>query len=86
VALFEVELRTNCASEYRLTDRQLTVGSVTMIDYRLWLVTETLPPAREQRAESRFVCVELRERSAELRKRSDRLQTRSQALRSRFPE
>jgi hypothetical protein len=68
VAVYEVVLRFQDREEVRLTDRPLDVGSELRIAGSRWLVEGQ--EARDGRADSSYICVELRERARDPRARS----------------
>jgi hypothetical protein len=64
---YEVELRRESHSEFRLTDIPLEVGTETLIDNRPWWVDHVDMPVNELGTTLRFVCVELPRRPPEAR-------------------
>jgi hypothetical protein len=76
VAVYEVVLRFPDREEVRLTDRPLEVGSELEIAGSQWLVQSH--EAREGRADTSYICVELRERARDPRARSSDLIGRPQ--------
>lgn len=55
---YEIELRWDSRSEYRLTDVPLTVGAEVTIGSRRWWVDHVAQPVSDPHASLRFVCVE----------------------------